>query len=897
LARVPRDWFWRAPYLAVGLFALVMLGTVWGLQKREAEIQRNALARDMVWTESTFEAHLRGHAGLLREIAIDIADGRYDRDDFRVRVDQFLNINPELGAVAWANISEAVQTVQPFDTVDWLEGDVMSTEKSAMAELARERGQAIYGPVRRNSRDDAVFELYHPVFRGLAHLGTLVAVYSVDNLLAHITPTSVAEKYHLSIVKDGQVLATRGLRRPVDDELSYTISLDPPASALGLRLVVVGYRTTSDLSRVVPVVLIVGLTLLMIGSLWLLRRHVVRRLEVEKERDRLFSLSLDMLCIMDVPGTFRRVNPAFKKILGYPADTLLERQLLDFVHDDDMTVTQLQFRELANGAPRNFENRFRCADGRYKWLMWSVNPVIEEGLLYAVAHDITGRKEAEQALRAEYAFRQAMEASVMTGLRAIDLQGRIIYVNAGFSRMVGWSETELVGMQAPFPYWPPEEEEYLRRCLARSLAGDIPPSGFELRLTRKSGERFYARMYVSPLIDASGRQTGWMTSMNDITEPKRARAQLEASHERFVTVLDGLDAVIHVAAVDTDEILFANRAFKSIYGGDAVGRNCWDVTVACQPERDHISAALQELDAAGLPCELFDGVIRHLQSGRWYHLRERAIRWVDGRVVRVEIATDITDRKNMEEEHRQQMQRLQHTARLITMGEMASSLAHELNQPLGAIANYSSGCVNRLQSGEYRAEELLAAMQKTSYQAERAGKIIRQVRAFVHKSEPNRAAVGLARVIEDAVSFAEIEARRMNLRIRVDVPAPLPPVFADHIMIEQVLLNLIKNGIEAMGQTPPAKRRLLVSARANADGAAEISVADNGCGVSDSEKEKLFEPFYTTKSEGMGIGLNICRTIVELHEGRLWLESGPRGGCVVRFTLPFVNQMAREARA
>jgi PAS domain S-box-containing protein len=479
-----------------------------------------------------------------------------------------------------------------------------------------------------------------------------------------------------------------------------------------------------------------------------------------------------------------------------------------------------------------------------------------------------------------------MEESLVTGLRAIDMSGKIIYVNPAFCRMTGWSREELVGAVAPFPYWPRDSIETLQHNLALTLSGDAPATGFEMRMRRKNGEEMDARFYISPLIDGDGHQSGWMASITDITEPKRVRAELEASHERFVAVLDGLDAAVYVADAANDEILFANRAFKSIYGFDAVGRIVATFGLPSPPDTLWYDVDPRRLTPDHVPRELYDGELRNALSGRWYHIRERAIRWVDGRVVRMAIATDITDRKRVDEENRAQQERLQRTSRLITMGEMASTLAHELNQPLAAIANYSAGCVNRLQSGDYRREDILTAMQKASAQAERAGKIIRRVREFVKKSEPRRHPVALGGVVEDAIGFVEIDARRHGAQVISQVPADLPPVFADAVMIEQVVLNLVKNGIEAMRDMPADERIVTVSARPVDDNQVEVEVADRGPGLSDEARERLFTPFYTTKAEGMGMGLNICRSIVEFHEGHLWVDANPAGGCIFRFTLP-----------
>lgn len=506
--------------------------------------------------------------------------------------------------------------------------------------------------------------------------------------------------------------------------------------------------------------------------------------------------------------------------------------------------------------------------------------------LWSLRNNLLRRIRAEDALRAESNFRKAMEESMPTGMRAIDMRGRITYVNAAFCKMVGHPQEELIGAIAPFPYWPPEAAAEHWRNLQRSLAGEAPRGGIESRFRRKDGEDFDVRIYEAPLIDSGGRQAGWMASIHDITEQRRARAELEASHQRFMAVLEGLDAAIYVADLEADEILFANKSFKSIYGYDTVGRNCWQVTSACHPDPARFMAEARKLAPHQTPLELHDCELQNGVNGRWYQLRERAIQWVDGRVVRMEIATDISDRMDMEELNSQQLERFQQSSRLITMGEMASSLAHELNQPLAAIANYNMGCVNRLQANDYRPEELLAAMRKSSAQAERAGKIIRRVRDFVKKSEPNRGAITIADVIEEVIGFAEIDARKAGVRIRVSVPRDLPEAYADKIMIEQVVLNLVKNGIEAMHDTPRSQREVAISARANGKHFIEVKVADRGHGVLAEQTDKLFAPFYTTKPEGMGMGLNICRSIIEFHNGRLWATANSGGGTVFSFTLP-----------
>ena len=893
--RSPVRWYWAAPYVAVVFFALSMLALVWLLQQREIEAERGAIVRDLQWAEQTMRRQMLSTEEFLGQLGRDLAAEFIDHDDFQLRANQYIANNGELANIVWVRADGIVRWTAPFDTTDWLSGDALAGEQIRALERARSSGRLAYGDAYRSARGDTALEVYTPVLRGGEFLGVIVGAYSVERIVRYLVPSWFADKYRLVLHKPGgEVLAANSTLQSVDESLSFELALDPPGNGLALRATAV--RSRGELPHALPSVLIIGLSVLVLWSLWSLRSHVLRRVQVEKERDRLFNLSLDILCVVGLDGRFRRCNPAFERILGHAPDELPGQALIDFVHADEVGSTLEQMRRLATGEAVKFENRCRCADGGYKWLVWSINPVREEQLVYAVAHDITGRKAAEEALRAESTFRKAMEDSMLTGLRAIDLSGRIIYVNSAFCRMVGWDEAELVGLSAPFPYWAEETRAQSERKLAMTLAGQAPASGFEMRIQRKNGERFDARFYLSPLIDVSGRQTGWMASITDITEPKRVRAALEAAHERFEAVLDGLDAAVFVADARTDEILFANRAFKHIHGFDTVGRTVRGVAVP-QPERGDYRVDPRGLEPADVPRELFDGELQHPLSGRWYHVREQATRWVDGRVVRMGIATDITERKQTAEVSRQQEERLQRTARLITMGEMASTLAHELNQPLSAIANYCAGCVTRMQSGKWKPEEVLSAMQKASFQADRAGKIIRRVRDFVKKSEPRRRALALAEILDDALGFAEIEAHRTGIRLVAEIEPELPLVFADRIMIEQVVLNLIRNGLDAMAETLPEQRVLRVRARSFGKGAVEVAVIDRGHGISEEGRQRLFTAFYTTKTEGMGMGLNICRSIIEFHDGRLIVDENPEGGTIFSFTLPTESASERPAHS
>src|SRR5258706_3221915 len=260
------------------------------------------------------------------------------------------------------------------------------------------------------------------------------------------------------------------------------------------------------------------------------------------------------------------------------------------------------------------------------------------------------------------------------------------------------------------------------------------------------------------------------------------------------------------------------------------------------------------------------------------------------------IATDISARRSAEALAASQAEKAQVTSRLVTMGEMASSVAHELNQPLTAITNYCNGMVTRVKNGAIEKDDLIAALEKTSRQAQRAGQIIHRIRAFVKRSEPQRQPAQAPAIVEDAVELAGIELRRRNVAIKTYVAQRLPTFLVDPILIEQVVLNLVKNAAEAIdsAQLPPQRRnielRVVPRHTPEEGGVIEFTVTDMGPGLKEEVISRLYEAFFSTKAEGLGIGLSLCRSIIESHRGRIRAQNLYNGasvvGCSFTFTLP-----------
>lgn len=333
----------------------------------------------------------------------------------------------------------------------------------------------------------------------------------------------------------------------------------------------------------------------------------------------------------------------------------------------------------------------------------------------------------------------------------------------------------------------------------------------------------------------------------------RLRTALERSDERFVTVLEEIDVAVSVERPAPEGVMFSNRRFRDTFGS-----------------RHFSGAAGESRDAA---------------TGRWYLAREREIRWLDGRPARLRILADITEVKQAAESLRHHRDASERSARLVALGELGSSLAHELNQPLAAIVTYLDTCALLLEAAGAGAEPL-GAIAKGRGQATRAGAIVQRLREFLRQRRAPSGASELDQIVDQALQLVREEAEEMGVAIHAEFEPGLPRIAADAVLIEQVLLNLVRNGLDAMRSVPAAGRELRIVVRRDGEGAVAVAVTDCGTGIDAATAARLFDPFFTTKEEGLGLGLGICRSVIEAHGGRLWHAPAPGGGTEFQFILP-----------
>lgn len=490
-------------------------------------------------------------------------------------------------------------------------------------------------------------------------------------------------------------------------------------------------------------------------------------------------------------------------------------------------------------------------------------------LLWRIRAQVRVRAMAERALQREMSLRQAVEDSMKSGLLALGPDGGIRRVNRAMCELTGLSQSALEGQLPPYSFWSNEDHDLLLQAMQAMRNGQLPEHGFELPFCHRNGEKFEVRWYAAPLLLDDGRHDGWVVSMYDITELKKKRLALNASHRRFLTVLNGLDMGVCVVAGNGGQLLYANPAFGEMWADfDPVGAYC--PLLPSLPDMSVVSRVPHEFSP---------------DAGRsWYQLQYRRISWVDEEEAWLVMLADISLSRKQAELSLAQEQKLQATSRLIAMGEMASSLAHELNQPLTAISTYAAGVSRRLSEPVQQQFGVRDALQALVQQSRRAGQIVNSIRAFVKKRAPQLEKADPDRAVRIAVEVLQPQLEKGRVRVQLQLGDAVQ-VLMDPVLIEQVLINLIKNAAEALeGQLDPVPTVQISSWREG--GRWHVRVSDNGPGLGEGMLENLFTPFFSSKSQGMGIGLNICRSIVEFHRGEFGVDDTQLRGCAFYFSLP-----------
>ncbi|MCS4243156.1 PAS domain S-box-containing protein [Rhizobium sp. BIGb0125] len=623
-------------------------------------------------------------------------------------------------------------------------------------------------------------------------------------------------------------------------------------------------------------------------------------MDKHKDTDAIIDLIPAMAWSTTYDGMLDFANQHFLEYVGLPLADIAGENFYRLFHPDDTTRLASEWRAIMiSKIGREVEGRLRRADGEYRWCSLRQKPRFDSDgdviKWYGVVLDIEDRKQAEDSLRETKSALAASEENLRLIINSLPVlvwsarpDGSADFVNQNWLDYAGLPAAEILEWGFLDLYHPddiPEMVEIWKRDLEHSdhtrLKGRIRGADGTYRWFYFAGRK---------LIDANG-VVRWFGVNIDIENLqcaedalRESEAALRESEHKLSLIINTIPAMAWSCTPDgrleywnQNLIDFVGLPFEEIVGfgfyrmfhPDDVERmrESWEEVVTTKKPKP-VDARIRR----------FDG------QYRWFNLRQSPLLDTHGNVVRwYGIVVDIEDRKRAEDSLRQSQSQLAHVTRVTTIGELAVSIAHEINQPLMAIVTNAGTCLRWLQEGHTDLEQARLAAGRIVHDGHRAGEIVTSIRSMAQKTPAQIQRTDFSLALRDVLDLLHGELRSRGLGVIVELPAEPIEVLGDRTQLQQVLVNLIMNGAEATSRRPEAV--IKISCNVGQIGDVEVSVSDFGNGIPTDELDRIFEPFYTTKSDGIGMGLSICRSIVEAHGGRIWATANDPCGSTFTFTL------------
>ncbi|OGV67913.1 MAG: hypothetical protein A2283_12225 [Lentisphaerae bacterium RIFOXYA12_FULL_48_11] len=487
----------------------------------------------------------------------------------------------------------------------------------------------------------------------------------------------------------------------------------------------------------------------------------------------------------------------------------------------------------------------------------------------------------------EQKYRDIVE-TISDWIWEVDRNGIYTYISPKIKDLLGYEAREVLG-KTPFDLMPDTEAKRVRRLFKAIVSQRSPIKKLENINQRKDGRLVVLETSGIPLFDPNEQLQGYRGVDRDITERKRIEEELKKSKEHFRLIAETIEEVFWMADVKTQKTFYVSPAYEKIWGR------------SCKSLYKHPQSFIQSIHADDRKRACIDIAIK--RSGRPFNTDYRIIRpdgtvrwiWDRGYPVRnkagmvtlyVGVAQDVTERKNIEKELRQHQTELAHVDRISRMNELATSLAHELNQPLAGILSNAQAAQKLLYKKAPNLKELQDIIVDIIADDERASSIITKARAFAKRGPFTRTSIDVNDTIREALAVVSSDTTAKGMSIVTKYSKGLPNIVADQIQLQQIILNLVLNAAQAMPPQSKKKRKLIISTSSGRSRNVIISVEDNGPGINPKHLEIIFEPFFTTKKHGMGMGLTITKSIVTAHGGKIWAENRPKKGLRISFTLP-----------
>ena len=612
------------------------------------------------------------------------------------------------------------------------------------------------------------------------------------------------------------------------------------------------------------------------------KQHEAERIQAERERDRFFDLSVDLLATINFEGYFLRLNPAWEQTLGFTTAELMAQPYLDFIHPDDIATTQAASQRLSAGQMvMRFENRYRCKDGSYRWLSWSSRPYDEQNLLYAVAHDITEQKRDEELLRQNEELTRRILESNRDCIKVMDLEGRLMYMNDYGQSLMEIDDFSTVANSQWLEFWQDSELELesARTAFSNALAGKV--DRFDGYCATAKGTPKWWEAIVTPILDADGRVHQILSVARDITDRQCQSAALLQSERKFSAIFNQTFQLMGLVSLDGVLLEVNHAALTSVAASksEVIGQSFWD-TPWWQTEQLQQQLKSAIATAASGQFVRYEAEFPNPNGG--VTINDFSLKPIFDEVGRVEAivaeANNITDRKQAQADLEQRNQELDSFVYVVS---------HDLKAPLRGIASLSEWIEEDLEGSLSVAnQQQMVLLRSRVYKMEATiDGLLDYARAgiAVETIESVSIATLLAEVI-DSLGYSLGTGIALPPTFTIELPPELPTLSTRRLPLFQVFANLIGNGIKHHDRVDGS---IQISVEDRGD-CYEFAIADDGPGIAPEDHDRMFKIFQAVnpqnRSDSTGIGLAIVKKIVEAAGGRIWLESQVGQGTTFYFT-------------
>jgi PAS domain S-box-containing protein len=600
---------------------------------------------------------------------------------------------------------------------------------------------------------------------------------------------------------------------------------------------------------------------------------------------------------MGAMGEVEFLNRQILEYFGKTNEELKDWSFIGAVHPDDLPgVIDARARAIETGLVYDIEHRCRRADGVYRWFHVRGLPVRNaDGSItawYLLLTDIDDRKKAEEAQRSNERNLSLMINAIPASIHVLRPDGSVLDVNQAVLDYKGITLDEVLREDYRARYFHPEDVERLREHRREALAG-VEPFEDEQRVLGKDGRYRWFLVRYNPLMDERGRVDRWYAAAFDIEGRKRAEAEVEQAYLRLAEAQRLSKTGSFITDLAVDEHHWSDEAYRIFEFDPATNITVQKVRDRVHPDDLPSFDAVIARGMTGTDVTFDFRIVTAHGTAKHVRGMARVIEQIAGHPLFIGALQDVTESRIAEDSLNRARFELSRVARVTALNTLTASIAHEVNQPLAGIITNASTCLRMLTGDPPNLDGARETVRRTIRDGNRAADVINRLRALFSNREVEPEPLDLNEAALEVIALTLSDLQRNRVVLRSELAEDLPPVTGDRVQLQQVMLNLIRNGSDAMTDIDDRTRELLIKTEADQDDQVCLSVTDAGVGFGSDSANKLFNAFYTTKKDGMGIGLSVSRSIIEAHHGRLWASTNDGPGATFSFSIPSARVSAQ----